>query len=201
MPYYRFQEVLTVREADRDRFRTLADLRGRRVATLGGTIAYEMLLAAEREHGIIAVSYDDDVHPYTDTLNGRVDAVLLDNVLADRAMRRNAGCYTQPDRGRPTDTTSSSPPPTTPALRDEVDRDPARRHGDGRLEAIFRKWNVWTEAQPQLYASVLSGSLDPGRPTSAEQRIALANATRRCATSRRCCAPPASRSRCRAWRC
>ena len=41
IPYYRFQEVLTVREADRDRFRTLADLRGRRVATLGGTIAYE----------------------------------------------------------------------------------------------------------------------------------------------------------------
>ena len=38
VPYYRFQEVLTVREADRDRYRTLADLRGRRVATLGGTM-------------------------------------------------------------------------------------------------------------------------------------------------------------------
>ena len=34
IPYYRFREVLTVREGDRDRFRTLADLRGRRVATL-----------------------------------------------------------------------------------------------------------------------------------------------------------------------
>ena len=45
-----------MREADRDRYRTLADLRGRRVATLGGTIAYDLLLAAEREHGIIAVS-------------------------------------------------------------------------------------------------------------------------------------------------
>jgi len=76
VPYYRFQEVLTVREADRDRFRTLADLRGHRVATLGGTIAYELLLAAEREHGIVAVSYDDDVHPYTDTVIGRVDASL-----------------------------------------------------------------------------------------------------------------------------
>ena len=48
----------------RDRFRSLADLRGRRVATLGGTTAYELLLAAEREHGIQPVSYDDDVHPY-----------------------------------------------------------------------------------------------------------------------------------------
>lgn len=31
IPYYEFQEVLTVRQADRARFRTLSDLRGRRV--------------------------------------------------------------------------------------------------------------------------------------------------------------------------
>ena len=166
LPYYRFQEVLTVRETDRDRFRTLADLRGRRVATLGGTIAYELLLAAEQEHGIIAVSYDDDVHPYTDTVIGRVDAVLLDNVLADRAMRRNAGLHTQPTAvtdGHYVIITAGH----NTGLRDEVDRILRGAMSDGRLEAIFRKWNVWTEAQPQLYTSVLSGSFDPGRPTSA----------------------------------
>src|SRR5258706_3621982 len=48
MPYYEFREVLTVRAAAAPRFRLLADLRGRRVATLGGTTAYELLLAAER---------------------------------------------------------------------------------------------------------------------------------------------------------
>src|SRR5512145_1334613 len=56
VPYYRFREVLSVRSADRSRFRTLAALRGRRVGTLGGTIAYEILRAAEREHGLVAVS-------------------------------------------------------------------------------------------------------------------------------------------------
>ncbi|MGE3190998.1 MAG: ABC transporter substrate-binding protein, partial [Vicinamibacterales bacterium] len=80
VPYYEFREVLTVRAEDRDRFTSLEALRGRRVATLGGTIAYEILLAAESAHGITAVSYDDDVHPYTDLQIGRVDAVLLDNV-------------------------------------------------------------------------------------------------------------------------
>ena len=35
IPYYQFREVLTVRDTDALRFRTLADLRGRRVATLG----------------------------------------------------------------------------------------------------------------------------------------------------------------------
>ena len=45
IPYYQFREVLSVRSADAGQFRTLADLRGRRVGTLGGTIAYEILLA------------------------------------------------------------------------------------------------------------------------------------------------------------
>jgi polar amino acid transport system substrate-binding protein len=34
------------------------------------------------------VSYEDDVHPYSDLVIGRVDAVLLDNVLAERRQRR-----------------------------------------------------------------------------------------------------------------
>ena len=164
LPYYRFTEQLTVRDADRDRYRTLADLRGRRVATLGGTIAYELLLAAEREHGIIAVSYDDDVHPYTDTLNGRVDAVLLDNVLADRAMRRNAGLFTQPRAVATGHYISISSPQNRP-LRDHVDRVLRAAMGDGRLEAIMRKWRVWNDDQPALYASVLSTS--PADPVPA----------------------------------
>jgi polar amino acid transport system substrate-binding protein len=158
IPYYRFQEVLTVREGDRDRFRTLADLRGRRVATLGGTIAYEMLLAAEREHGITAVSYDDDVHPYSDTLNGRVDAVLLDNVLAERAMRRHRGLYTHGE-GLADGHYIIITAPANTALRDAVNRILRDAMADGRLEAIFRKCEVWNDGQRALYAAVLA---DPG---------------------------------------
>src|SRR5229473_1761274 len=54
---------LSGRDADASRFRTLHDLAGRRVATLGGTIAYEILLHGERQDGLTAVSYEDDVHP------------------------------------------------------------------------------------------------------------------------------------------
>lgn len=159
IPYYAFREVMTVREADRDRFHTLADLRGRKVATLGGTIAYDLLLDAERAHGITAVSYDDDVHPYSDLLLGRVDAVVLDNVLADRAMRRNAGLVTHPDAlavGHYIIITS----PTNTALRDQVNgilRDAMR---DGTLERIFKKWKVWNEDQRALF----NRSLNPDPP-------------------------------------
>jgi polar amino acid transport system substrate-binding protein len=151
VPYYQFREVLTVRAADAARFRSLADLRGRRVATLGGTTAYELLLAAEREHGIEAVSYDDDVHPYEDLSNGRVDAVLLDNVIAERSMRRLPGLATQRDAvavGHYVGILGS----TRTELRDRVDDILRTAMADGRLEAILRRWLVWNDDQPRLYA-------------------------------------------------
>ena len=156
VPYYEFREVLTVRSADRDRFKTLADLRGRRVATLGGTIAYELLLAAEREHGISAVSYDDDVHPYSDLVGGRVDAVLLDHVLADRTMRRIKGLYTQSAEVAIGHYVGVLAPANT-TLRNQIDEILRAAMRDGRLEGIFRKWNVWNDNEPAFFARVLAG--------------------------------------------
>lgn len=177
VPYYEFREVLTVREADKDRFKSLADLRGRRIATLGGTIAYEILLKAEGEHGITAVSYDDDVHPYSDLLLGRVDAVLLDNVLADRSMRRNSGLYTQPDAvevGHYVVITA----PSNLEFRDRVDEILRKAMADGRLEGIFRKWNVWNDDQGGLYARVLAAASDvvadrPAAPRPSRTQLTL----------------------------
>ncbi len=157
VPYYAFREMLTVRDADRDRFRSLADLRGRKVATLGATLAWELLGAAERDHGVVPVAYDDDVHPYSDLRLGRVDAVLLDHVLADRAMRRQAGLVTQPE---PVDTgyyvVLMARDQTV--LRDQIDGILRAAMRDGRLEAIFRKWQVWNGDQPGMYAAVLAGA-------------------------------------------
>ena len=96
VPYYEFREVLTVRSSDKDRYRSLADLRGHRVATLGATLAYDLLVDAEGRDGIVPVTYEDDVHPYSDLLLGRVDAVVLDAILAERGVRRNNGLTNQP---------------------------------------------------------------------------------------------------------
>ena len=155
VPYYEFREVITVRAADRQRFRTLEDLRGHRVATLGGTIAYELLLDAERTHNITAISYDDDVHPYSDLAIGRVDAVLLDHVLAERAMRRVPGLVTHPAAvavGRYVGVLG----PARTDLRDRIDGILRAAMRDGRLERIFRKWGVWNDDQPRLYSEVLA---------------------------------------------
>ncbi len=157
VPYYEFREVLAVRTADASRYRSLADLAGRRVATLGGTIAYEILLRAEREQGITAVSYDDDVHPYEDLVNGRVDAVLLDNVLALRRSKTMPGFTVQPASvavGHYVGVLDRS----NEALRDRCDEILKQAMRDGTLERILRAWQVWNDDQPPLHERVLAGA-------------------------------------------
>lgn len=160
LPYYQFSEVLSVRSADAGQFRTLADLRGRRVGTLGGTIAYDILLTAERDHGITAVSYEDDVHPYSDLLIGRLDAVLLDNVLAERRSRITPGFVTHAAPVAVSHYVGVLAPGNV-ELRDRINRILLEAMLDGRLEAIFRKWKVWNDDQRQLFARVLKGDLIP----------------------------------------
>jgi polar amino acid transport system substrate-binding protein len=154
IPYYEFREVLTVREEDQNRFRTMDDLKGRRVATLGGTIAYDILINAP---AVTAVSYDDDVHPYEDLRAGRVDAVLLDNVIAARAMRRTAGLHTH-DEAVAVGHYIGVLAKENAALRDQVDAILRARMADGTLERIYRRWGIWDEHQVGFFARVLGGA-------------------------------------------
>ncbi|MGE3178954.1 MAG: ABC transporter permease subunit [Vicinamibacterales bacterium] len=165
LPYYRFQEVLTVRTADRDRFRTLSDLAGLRVGTLAGTIAYDLLLRAGRDAGIVAVPYDDDVHPYSDLAVGRVDAVLLDHVLAARRTGEGSGLTVQPGSVA-TGHYVAVFARDHAALRDRADEVLRTAMRDGTLERIFRRWRVWNEDQPALYADVLGGRVPPAVETA-----------------------------------
>ena len=160
IPYYEFQEILTVRAADAPRFRTLGDLAGRRVATLGATLAYDLLVQSQREHGLIPVTYEDDVHPYSDLALGRVDAVLLDAVLAERGVRRNPGLMNHQEpvaSGHYVGVLASE----HGALRDRINEILRQAMTDGRLEAIFRRWKMWNDDQPPLYARVTTNALPP----------------------------------------
>jgi polar amino acid transport system substrate-binding protein len=156
-PYFEFREVLAVRFADSARYRTLSDLAGRRVATLGGTGAYQMLLDLQPHAGPIPISYDDDVHPYADLVAGRVDAVLLDNIIAERSLRRSGGFYIQPvpvATGHYVVVLAAR----DTALRDSVNAILRARMRDGSLEKSFRAWHVWDSTQALYFASVLSDS-------------------------------------------
>lgn len=177
LPYYEFREVLTVRASDADRYRSLSDLRGRRVATLGATLAYDLLGDAQVRYGIIPVTYEDDVHPYGDLVLGRVDAVVLDAILAQRGVRRNAGLVNQPTPLAVGHYVGILAPGQT-ALRDRMNAELRAAMGDGRLETIFRQWGVWNEDQPRLYARVLAdASQYPVAPSSLAAADSVATAT------------------------
>ncbi|MEO7921415.1 MAG: ABC transporter substrate-binding protein/permease, partial [Thermoanaerobaculia bacterium] len=156
-PYFEFREVLTVRVADRERFRTLADLRGHRIGTLGGTIAYDLLVASQVTEGTQTVSYDDDVHPYSDLAEGRIDAVLLDHIIAARSVARVPGLVTHDAavaRGHYVGVLSHS----QPALRDRANEILKNAMRDGTLEGIYRRWGLWDDDQARLFTRLLSGA-------------------------------------------
>jgi polar amino acid transport system substrate-binding protein len=159
LPYFEFREVLAVRARDSARYRTLADLAGRRVGTLGATLAYDMLLEAQQAHGVVPVSYDDDVHPYTDLADGRLDAVLLDHVIAERALRRTGGFVIRPEalaRGHYVAVFARA----DSALRDSADAVLRERMRDGSLRATFTRWKVWDDEQGAHFARVLGESVE-----------------------------------------
>ncbi len=166
IPYYEFREILTIRAGDAGRFRSLADLRGRRVATLGATLAADLLTAAQRDYAVTPVIYEDDVHPYSDLVLGRVDAVVLDQVLAERGVRRNAGLVNQPAPLAVGHYVGVLAAPQI-ELRDRMNEILRGAMRDGRLEAIFRRWNLWNEDQPKLYARLLDGDAAPAPAAAA----------------------------------
>jgi polar amino acid transport system substrate-binding protein len=158
IPYYQFREVLAVRDADAPRIRGLRDLRGKRVATLAGTIAYEILMSARDEFDLTVLSYDDDVHPYEDLMLGRADAVLLDDVLAARR-RRTMGGFTVVEAPVATGHYVGVLAPKNAPLRDAINEILRTAMRDGTLESIFRKWSVWNDDQARLYDRLLAGEV------------------------------------------
>ncbi len=175
IPYYEFREVFTVRSEDRDKLRTFADFRGRRVGTLGGTIAYDLLLANAPKYGFEPISYDDDVHPYEDLRNGRLDGVLLDNIIAQRSMRRVPGLSTD-WAGVATGHYIIVLAKKNTALRDQINSILRARMKDGTLERIYRKWNIWTPEEAKFFASGAAGFSPPdgALKRAAPQNLVLA---------------------------
>src|SRR6266576_4622730 len=176
IPYFEFREVLAVRPGDRGRWSDLATLRGRRVATLGATMAYDILVAARDSLGLIPLSYDDDVHPYSDLVAGRVDAVLLDHIIAERALRRlgGAGLAIEP-RAVAVGHYIGVLAHADSALRDSVDGVLRGAMRDGTLERIFRRWHVWDASQGALFQRV-AGPGPASSADTAERRAASVSA-------------------------
>jgi len=145
VPYFVYGETLAVR-ADSSA-RSLADLGGKRVGTLNQTVAHDLLLARPLE----AVLYEGQQEPYFDLVNGRLDAVLLDHVIADIY-----GCVLKNVRCLPGDVARGvyvgGVRKDQPELKRALDAALGAMSADGELRRILTGYQLWEPRQEELAA-------------------------------------------------
>jgi polar amino acid transport system substrate-binding protein len=149
-PYYVFQEALSVRDGD-TRARDLASLRGLRVGTLANTLAWDMLEPV----GAVRVPYEGSDEPYLDLMHGRIDAVLLDDLVAERYGQK-PGLHSIGSVG--TGEYVVGVQRSEPDLLNAVDRALTELERSGELQQILARWQLHgsTAAAPHAPAAQAS---------------------------------------------
>lgn len=145
IPYYIYSEQLVVRH-DNENIKSLEDLKGKKVGTLQGAVAQEIL---EKIGGVKIKNYSGVVEPYEDLALGRIDAVFLDYPIAAYYAKPNPklklvgtligeGYYGIAIRKEDKD------------LKQEIDRILKKLINSGELKQIYEKWGLWNEKQEKL---------------------------------------------------
>lgn len=145
-PYYVYTEQLVVRQEENN-INEVNDLKGKKVGTLSGTVAQEIL---ENLGGVDVRIYPGQVAPYEDLAIGRIDAVLLDLPIAAYYGKPNPklkyagkpmgeGLYGIAIRKEDEE------------LKVKIDEILAQLLESGELKKIYEKWDLWNGAQEKLY--------------------------------------------------
>lgn len=143
-PYFVYAETLTVR-ADSE-VRSVFDLGRGTIGTLNQTYAYNILRRLYPDTQIRP--YEGNEEPYTDLELGRTDAVLLDNIIADRygCTKGHPGLKCVPyDVARGTYVIGMRK--GDEPLKRAIDKALADMRADGELERILRKAALWDDRQ------------------------------------------------------
>ncbi len=144
-PYYIFGARLMARRDDQRIQPSLPSLRGRRVGTLANSFSYELLRNVAE-----VVPYEGVEEPYIDLVQGRTDAVLLDDIIAARYGE------TKPELRVVGDLAdgyySVATRPAEADLAQAVDQALARITASGEMERILRHGNIWNDRERRLAA-------------------------------------------------
>jgi polar amino acid transport system substrate-binding protein len=144
-PYFLYAQQLTVRKTT-TAVASLEDLKGKRVATLSGTAAEDIL---RNTPGIETVIQPEITYSYRDLEQSKVDAVLLDTPIAaaygaTNPKLKNVGESIHPGRYviafRQEDQ----------SLRDAVNQALAKIKESGELATIYRKYGIMDQHQAEI---------------------------------------------------
>ncbi|HVJ91590.1 MAG TPA: ABC transporter substrate-binding protein/permease [Labilithrix sp.] len=144
-PYYAFSERLMARANDASITNDLAALKGKKVGTLSNSLAFEILRGTAD-----TVVYEGVEEPYADLVNGRTEAVLLDDIIATRYGAPKPELRVVGDLGQ--GYYALAVRPSEPDLKEAVDHAIANIAKSGQLQAILEKHHLWNERQGKLVA-------------------------------------------------
>jgi len=164
VPYFVYGETLAVEKTSS--YRSLADLAGKRVGTLNQTVAHELLKAQKVELAL----YEGQQEPYFDLAHGRIQAVLLDHVIADVY-----GCPLPEVRCLPGDVARgvyvAAVRKDRPELQRALSASLVAMIADGELRRILEAYKLWDPRQDELAhranlsaAASATPSMGPSQP-------------------------------------
>ena len=153
-PYYVFAERLSARQDADWQYSGLPSLKGRRLGALGGSQAWNLL----REEGLDPIPYEGVQEPYTDLVAGRIDAVLMDDIIADRYGKSSA-LRVLGDVTNGTYVIATRPPDQS--LRAAVDRGLAEILVSGQMNAILARWHLEGPRQQVLLKAPAQAAPQP----------------------------------------
>ena len=144
-PYFVYSQQITVRK-ETEGVNTLEDLKGKKVATLSGTAAEDILRATP---GIDVHINPEIIYSYQELEDGSVDAVVLDTPIA--------AAYGAPNPAFKNVGETFAPGHYVIAFRDEdtalkaaVDKALNTMKANGELAAIYRKWGIMNGFQQSI---------------------------------------------------
>ncbi|NWG12745.1 MAG: ABC transporter permease subunit [Acidobacteria bacterium] len=169
-PYYITFEQVAVRKGN-ESIRSLEDCTGKTVGTLKGSLAQRIL---EARPGIDVRSYDGQVNAYEDLMNGRLDAVLMDHIIALYNVAPQPGLKMV---GRPEGRLEYGIGirKEDTRLLAEVNRALGEMISSGELRSILERWGIWTELCGDYFLDHSPGNQ---RPVAFEDYLAARQASR-----------------------
>ena len=145
VPYYRYGQQLTIRAADKERYRSLADLNGKTVSVLNGSASVDVL----KEDGFTdeqIAQYDDSLAPYVELKNGRADGSLAESIIAAYYAASMPELFSIPETfsfGEYAGAVRKGEPELLAAINTVL----TRMKDNGDLGRIYQRWGVWTSGQ------------------------------------------------------
>ncbi|MFB3893703.1 MAG: transporter substrate-binding domain-containing protein [Phycisphaerae bacterium] len=149
-PYYIYEQQITVRQEDKETYKSLNDLKGHKIATLKAAEANNVLKQAGFPDDLICPLPDSET-PYRELELKRVDAVLQEGIIAAyyASPERASKLYNVPATFSPGKYAVAVRKEDT-ALLAEIDRALELMKRNGELAEIYKRWGIWNGRQKDV---------------------------------------------------